>query len=96
MVAQTAGVNTDTRKDLLPTVFKMGNAVLVGMRDSRQAIHALDHLNDQSLALLEQRLVPLVSLFVFPLQVNDEFHARGQRLVAFGQLFEALINIHLT
>lgn len=66
------------------------------MSDPRQAIDALDYLDDQSLALLEQSLVPLVGFFVLPLHVDHKFHALGQRLVAFRQLFEALIDIHLT
>jgi hypothetical protein len=73
----------------------MRDAVLMRMGDPRQAVHALDHLHDQSLVFLEQSLVLLVSLFIFQLQVDDELHALGQRLVAFCQLFEALINVHL-
>jgi hypothetical protein len=30
------------------------------------------------------------------MHVNDQFHSLRQRLVAFGQLFEALIDVHLT
>jgi len=66
------------------------------MSNSSQTVDALDHFYDENLALLQQNFVPLMSLFVLPLQINDKFHAFGQRLVAFGQLFEALVDIHLT
>ena len=81
---------------LLPPVLKTSNAVLVGMGDPRQTIDALYHTHDQNLTLLQQSLVPLESLFVLLLHVNDQFHGLRQRLVAFGQLIETLVDVHLT
>ena len=52
------------------------------MGDPRQAIDALNDMREQNFVLL--------------LHVGNQLNGLRKRLVAFGQLFEALIDIHLT
>jgi len=47
------------------------------MSNSSQTVDALDHFYDENLALLQQNFVPLMSLFVLPLQINDKLAFRG-------------------
>ena len=67
---------------LLPPILQPSDAVLVRMGDSRQAVDALDHVRQQNFVLL--------------LHMGDQFHGLCQSLVAFSQLFETLIDVHLS
>ena len=52
------------------------------MRDARQAINALQNMQQKNFVLL--------------LHVSNQLHSLRKRLVAFGQLLQTLIDIHLT
>ncbi len=80
---------------LLPPVCDVGNALFVQMRDACEPIHALHDLSDEDfvLALCFHKL--LLSLFGFHLHTGNYFHRLRERLVAFGQLIEALVNVPL-
>src|SRR5689334_2239844 len=59
------------------------------MGDARQAINALQNMPEKNFVL------PM-RLFVLLLHVSSQLHGLRKRLVAFGQLLQTLIDIHLT
>jgi len=77
------------RKRALLPVFQASNAPFVRMRDPRQAVNALHHVRQENFVLL-------VRLFILLLHARNQLYALRQRLVAFSQLVEPLIDIHPT
>lgn len=77
-----------SRRALLPLVVQTSDAAFVRVRDPRQTVDAFHHLPNQNLVLVMRLFVPL-------LHARNQLHGLCQCLMAFSQLIEALIDVHL-
>jgi hypothetical protein len=89
-------------------ILKVGDALLVSVRNAREAIDALKDLRNQNLVLLQQRLVPqmrflvplmrflipLMRFLILELHPRDDLDGLRQSLVPLDDAIHSFVKAH--